>query len=109
MPRTTFTPGQTCACQAIVTNFETATLTGYPLFVLLEVSGTYFFAPSFSEFDKFDIDYPTGKSTVEVLPEFIWPSGAGHGWGIMWYGALTDSGITKLISNLGTFEFGWQE
>lgn len=105
-----FHPGDLCSCNARVLNFETTALQGYPLFVILDVLGSYFFAPEFTSFDSYLDQYPSipmGETLVEVLPEFAWPSGAGTLDGIMWYAALTDPGVTGLFGQLGSWEFGW--
>gem|GEM_PF-6702618 len=45
--------------------------------------------------------------TIDVLPLFAWPSGAGVAEGIMFHAAMTDPGITSLFGELDTFTFGW--
>ena len=69
----------------------------------------YFFAPDFSEFDYYEMEFAPGATPVQVLPEFEWPSGAGSAFGIWWYAAMTDAGITELYGTLGMFQFGWHD
>lgn len=111
MPSALFHPGETCNCYAIICNAEGQVLVGYPLFVILDVYGSYFFAPSFSDtFDYYlDIypEFPVGETVITVIPDFEWPSGAGSASGLIWYGALTNPEISDLFGDLGTFEFGW--
>ncbi len=113
MPLETFFPGDTCYCKVYVCNREGNTLKGHPIFIILDVYGSYFFAPGFTEeFDNYLDEYPEipeMESEIEVLPEFQWPSGAGCAEGIMWYGAITDPGVSHLVGELGTFAFGWCE
>ncbi len=112
MPGTLFHPGDLCGCSASVVNLDTAPIDGYPLFVVLDVYGSYFFAPGFTEFDSYLDDYPAfplGITTIDVLPEFVWPAGVGSANGIKWYAALTDPAMTGLYGELGTWEFGWTE
>lgn len=112
MTDTGFLPGELCACDALVCNAGTEELEGYPLFVILEVAGTYFFGPSFTEYDSYLADYPVfepGSTRVEVLPEFEWPSGAGSFDGCILYGALTDPAVTTLVGEMGSWTFGWSE
>jgi hypothetical protein len=80
-----------------------------PVFVVLDVFGSYYFAPDFSSFDRYIRTIEFGKMTIEVLPEFSWPSGVGSASGLMWYAAMTDPGMTSLLGELGTFYFGWHE
>jgi hypothetical protein len=107
-----FHSGEKCSCIAIVCNQEGHTLEGYPLFVLLEVFGSFFFAPSYNQtFDNYLIDHPIfspGETRITVLPEFDWPDITGSADGIKWYGAMTDPQMTKLTGTLGVFNFGWE-
>ena len=109
MPADLFTPGEPCACKAMVCNIEENTLSGYPLFIILDVAGRYYFAPKFNEFGFYERDYPIGETAVEVLPEFLWPSGVGSASGITWYGALTNPEMTEIYGKMDTFVFGWDE
>jgi len=107
-----FSDGDPCNCYAVICNAEWITLQGYPLFVILDVYGSYFFAPSFNTtFDNYLDAYPEiyqGEMVVEVIGDFEWPSGVGSASGLMWYGALTTPEMTELFGQLGTFEFGWE-
>ena len=107
MPAPIFHPGDVCWCHAIVCNAEGHTLTGYPLFVILDVLGSYFFAPTFGDFAFYDRSFEPGESTIEVLGEFNWPPGTGTLDGIIWYGAFTNPAMTDLFGELGIFSFGW--
>lgn len=111
MPSHMFHAGDICSCKAFVCNPFSEPITGYPLFIILDVLGTYFFAPTFSAYDNYLQTYPSfdpGITEIIVLPEFIWPSGVGSASGLYWYGALTDPEITELFGILGTWEFGWE-
>ncbi|MBN1356582.1 hypothetical protein JXA40_10015 [bacterium] len=110
MPGTMFHAGEPCACSATVLNAEIETLENYPLFVILDVFGQYYFAPSFSDFDNFLSCHPTfpiGYTAVSVLPEFAWPAGAGTVAGVRWYAGLTNPGMTALCGTMDIWEFGW--
>jgi aminopeptidase N len=113
MPGTLFTPGDTCSCRVFVTNAETDSLEMYPLFVILDVFGSYYFAPTFSEYDTYLALYPsfsTGVTEIEILPEFEWPGGeTGTVSGVRWYAALTDPGITGIFGSMDMWEFGWDD
>ena len=94
-----------------VCNADGAVISGYPLFVILDVYQTYFFAPSFGAFDSYLEQYPSfapGETTVQVLPAFAWPSGVSAAGGIQWVAALTNPQITELYGTLGTWTFGWE-
>jgi len=107
MPSTYFGSGDLCSCSVFVCNTDSQTYNNIPLFVILDVYGTYFFAPSFSEFDNYIIDVPTGQQTVEVLPEFFWPPGTSSAQDIIWYAAMTNAEMTELFGEMDTWIFGW--
>jgi len=113
MPSSLYRPGDICWCTATVCNAEAQALEGNPLWVILDVFGTYYFAPSFSQTpENYLAQYPrfeVGETVVEVLPSFTWPEGAGSANGVVWYGALTDPQVTTLVGELGSFTFGWEE
>ncbi|GEM_PF-3189449 len=102
-------PGDIVSCIVNVWNPGIGALDGYPLFVILDLMGELYFAPGFSDYDRFDETYPEGMSSVTVLPEFLWPDGVGSCWGAVWYAALTNPEITKLHGNWDTMMFGWHD
>ncbi len=112
MPSALFRTGDVCECRATVCNATGGTIENHPLFVILDVYQTYFFAPDFSSYDNYLDEYPTfgpGETVVQVLPQFAWPAGAGSASGIRWYAAMTDPSISELYGTLGSFTFGWME
>jgi hypothetical protein len=109
MPTDDFGPGDDCFCDVILCNPDQETYDDIPLFVILDVYGLYFFAPSFSDFDYYVEVVNPGEKTISVLPVFPWPSGVGNATGILWYAAMTDPAITGLFGELGMFSFGWHE
>ncbi|HPQ42394.1 MAG TPA: hypothetical protein PLV45_18625, partial [bacterium] len=109
MPSDHYHPGETCRCDLVVCNGEDDRLTGYALFMILDVYGAFFFAPSFGDFDYYDQTFEIGESTVEVLPAFYWPEGAGAAGPVAWYAAFTDPAITTLFGDMDMFEFQWSE
>ena len=87
-------------------------LHGYPLLVLLDVYGSLYWAPSFTQdFDSFlDLhpSLPEGETIVEVLPPFTWPHNVGSAYGIRLYAAVTDPESRILIGHWDMAEFGWE-
>jgi len=112
MPSRMFRAGDSCGCTVDVCNSDVSPITDHPLFVILDVYGNLFFAPSFNpEFDHYLADYPTfdpGRTTVEVLPVFSWPESAGSASGIQWIAALTNPEITGIVGDYDIFVFGWE-
>jgi len=79
-----------------------------PLFVILDVAGALFFAPSFGSFDKYDVVLPPNQQTMQmVLPEFDWPGGVGTASGINIYAGMTNAQMTQLFGDMDSFTFGW--
>ncbi|MBN1552198.1 agmatine deiminase family protein [bacterium] len=107
MPRTFYSPGDSCACRLTLCNPENLHYNRIPVFAILDVYGTYFFAPSFSEFDHYIVDLHPGLTEIQVLQEFTWPENAGNGNGIVWYAAMTDADITHILGDMDTWSFGW--
>jgi hypothetical protein len=107
MPSHNFGPGDTCYCDVTVCNPDVTPYSDIPVFVVLDVYGSYFFAPSFSGYDYYTETIPKGETIIPVLPSFAWPPGAGTASGIVWYAAMTNQAISELIGQFGIFEFGW--
>ncbi|MBN1357095.1 hypothetical protein JXA40_12605 [bacterium] len=107
MPQTVFRAGDECYCDVYICNPGSETYQNIPVFVILDVYGWYFFAPSFEEFDFYQMNIVPGLTTINVLPSFTWPSGVGSAFGILWYAGMTDPGITQLFGEYGIFTFGW--
>ncbi len=110
MPSHSFQAGDLCGCRAIVCNVTGSPIADHPLFVVLDVFGSYYFAPSFNSYDNYLQQFPvfsTGQTVVEVIPQFSWPSGTGNASGLRWYGALTNPSVSELFGEMGMWEFGW--
>ena len=107
MPYDEYNVGTTCYCRVHVCNTDTVPFTDVPVFVILDVYGTLFFAPSFSAFDYYADPIPPGMSTIDVLPEFPWPAGAGEAYGINFYAAMTNPEMTELLGEMDMITFGW--
>jgi hypothetical protein len=108
MPDSFFRPGDTCYLEATVCNGHEEPLVGYPLFIILDVYGEYWFAPSWNqELDYYAFDLPPGPTVFRPVPEFSWPAGDASATGIVFWGALLDPGMTEVAGNIGRFEFGF--
>ncbi len=109
MPAESFAPGDTFYCDITVCNPGPDTYSDIPLFMILDVYGVYYFAPSFTT----DLDYypfvtlEPGEQKVQVLEPFEWPQ-AGEGAAI-WYSAMTNPEITELLGIMDQKNFDWHE
>ena len=83
----------------------------YPLFVILDVYGVYFFGPGFSQtVDNYLAFYPQfdqGETHVQVLSEFYWPDSAGSATGIRFIAGLTDRDVVDIFGKYDVFTFSW--
>lgn len=109
MPSTSFSPGDPCSCDLYLCNPDGVTYADTPVFVILDILGTYFFAPDFSNFNHYTKDVAPGMTKLVVLPVFQWPTGAGSFEGAKWYAAMTDAGISMLFGEMDMIEFSWME
>lgn len=108
MPATDFTWPETCSCSVTICNPDANTYTDVPLFVILDIYGSLFFAPGFTPGAQwYTVDVPPGETEVSVLPAFTWPPGTGTGNGIIWYSAMTNPAMTALWGAMDTWTFGW--
>lgn len=111
MPDIFFEAGDPVYLRATVTNQSSMTITGFPLFVLLDVFGEYWAAPSWKPvvegLDYYSLDFPPGETIVDPISEFAWPEGAGSGQGIIFWGAVTNPGITDICGQYDNWQFGW--
>ena len=83
------------------------TYTDVPLFVILDIYGTLYFAPTFNDFDFYTMDVSPGEMDYIVLSEFIWPEATGSGEAT-WYAAMTNPEITELVGDFDSWTFGWR-
>ncbi len=110
MPSHMFYPGDECLCLVTVDNSSGQSLTNNPLFVILDVFGEYYFAPSFNNYhDNYAISFGPGETEIQVLSSFTWPYGAGAASNVAWYAALTNQPVTTVIGNIDSWEFSWAD
>ncbi len=109
MPSHSLRSGDIAYSNCTVWNPNDYVLDHHNLFVILDVFGDFYMAPSFTDFDCYPWSFPTGSTDVIVLPEFTWPSGVGSASGITWYAGLFNPEMTEIVGNVGVFDFGWSE
>ncbi len=112
MPASVIAPGDTVECRVTVCVTENEPMTGYPLFVLLEFNGLFYFAPSFDSFDHYLSLYPAflpGETDIEIVPAFIWPDTGGSTGSATWHSALTTPDMTAIFGQMDSFPFTWTD
>ncbi|MCD4653008.1 PQQ-binding-like beta-propeller repeat protein [bacterium] len=108
MPDHDFGWNDPCSCSVEVCNPGASALSNIPLFVLLDIYGTFYFAPAFTtDLSYYTINPVPGWSTVIVLPEFPWPPGTGTATNLTWYAAMTNQEMSDLLGEMDTWTFGW--
>ncbi len=108
MPAKYFSAGDSCACRVELCNPGPGVYPDIRLFVILDVYGDYFFAPTFTEFNYYEVEeLTTGPHEIEVLSPFSWPEGAGSAGNIVWYAGMSDSTMNHLLGQMDMWIFGW--
>ncbi len=112
MPGTLFGPGSPCFLNLLIEN-PAEPLSEASIFVALTVgTGQFWFFPGWVQYPP-DIDMEVRdipghtSSHIEILPEFLWPSGTGAFSGAQFIAAIVYNGT--LASNLAEITFGWSE
>ncbi len=109
MPSDMFYPGDICSLTVATTNtgsglFQTVLLT------VLDVYGQIYFWPAWSTvMDRDIVSLPAGASEIPVLPEFVWPQGAGQADGIFIHAGIMNTDMNEIVSNIDSFQFGWRQ
>ncbi len=113
MNDTNFSPGDLCMSTVTVDNDTGQSLNGYRLYVVLDIYGTYFFAPSLgTEVDSFSNDYPVfdpGETVITLLPAFTWPYNRLEALNALWMAALIDPDNGSVITGWDTWRFTWTD
>ncbi|MBN1297995.1 hypothetical protein JXA80_14550 [bacterium] len=111
MPGTHFTPADTCGLDLLIANTGPSRNAAQVFVALTVGTGDYWFYPNWIHYppavDWLSHDVSTGDDTLEILPGFAWPSGAGTFTGAMFLSAVVHEG--NLVSNLAEYSFGWSE
>ena len=112
LPATTFKQGDVFYLNATVCNHSEDIFNMHHCFIILDVLGDYWFAPSWvnvnSGLDSYNYSIPSGGWTFQVLPIFLWPEIQGSFDGVTIWGALTDPGITTIVGEIDQVQFGWR-
>lgn len=109
LPSHFFHAGDPCWVKAFLINQTAQSYQNVQFFCALTVGGEYFFYDTWTDVPKsFPNTLPAGTRTeLDILGEFLWPSGAGAGSGFQFIGVMMDSGMTQIIGDVGTWTFGF--
>ncbi|MBN2055457.1 glycoside hydrolase family 16 protein [bacterium] len=108
MPAHHFSPGDTCF---LTVEYGANRAVGIlPLGVVLDVYGSYFFAPCWQQEPQFMMVEVMGfPRSQTMIGAFDWPAGAGTALGLRWWAALLAPDLSWLNSNLADWEFSYDE
>lgn len=110
MPSTFYQPTDLCFLNAELCNPDPEPYADVPLFVVLDVYGSYYFWPDWTQLLDYEVIVLTpGIQVRHLINPFAWPSGAGSASGITFIGAMTDPGITQLWGGYSQLTFGWSD
>ena len=110
MPSNYLTPGTNCYCTVTVHNQTGQTISNCPLFVILWIENMVFFAPGWTSVDHYlatHPEFPPGDTSIDVINPFAWPDCAGACDEAIFFAAVTDPEVTRIMGDFGKFEFGW--
>lgn len=107
MPSDYYYPGDSFFLKIQICNTTPIPRESMPFFVILEISGEFYFAPGFTQFDFYHVNLTPGDITVEIIPEFLWPEDKGSVDGIVVHSAITDPLITEIYGQMDSFTFGF--
>lgn len=109
MPLDVFTMGDPCYLNAIICNTSDTQIIDIPTFIVLEITGTYWFWPTWNTTPDFLIDtYPAGQTLLNVIQEFIWPEFSPGMANVHFYGAILNAEMTEVMGEMGYLTFGWE-
>ncbi len=112
MPSDYYRPGDLCYLAVDLCNPDQP-ISNTRLCVVLDVMGSFWFAPGWGKYPEAGIDYyaidtlAQGITTMTILSEFQWPAVSDSLEGLMFYSALLDESMSQLLSDLGQFGFGF--
>jgi len=108
MPSHMYRPGDPCFLNISICNPDAWSLPDTPLFVILDVYGSCFFAPGWTEtLDYFTLTVMPGRAIFTVLEQFSWPPDTGNADGLTFYSAMTDPAFKRILGMYDTWGFGW--
>jgi len=94
----------TCA----ITNPGPESYLDQPLVILLDVYGSYYWYPGWTEMFNFhSLDLESEPINIEVF-RFVWPDIQGSASGLFFYGALLSQNFSQIVGHWDWVTFGWQ-
>ncbi len=106
---TDFQVGEEFLLEATLYNIGPDTYPNLPLIVLMDVYGSYFWYPGWTEtFDWDPVNLSVGEQWLEIL-RFTWPDVPGQADGITIYGAILTPDFSSILGDWDVVAFGWSE
>lgn len=112
MPSNYFRPGDIFYLKVLICKPQSPTIEEIPFFLILDVYGDYFFAPSWINIsegiDYFLIDWIYNEAyTITIIREFQWPEGVGSMDNLIFWAAITDENMSQLLAGPESVTFGF--
>ncbi len=105
-------PGIRWHLDAVVCNAQGVAVDGYPLHVVIEYAGQYFFGPSFSmEYDSYQEGNPgflPGETVVSIIEGLEWPEGIGSG-SCGFFGVILTPDLSAVWGGWDSVRVNWIE
>lgn len=111
LPDIAFNQGEVFFMDAMIQNYEQQTITDVPLFVILDIQGSYWFWPSWKAgsegIDYLRIDCPVEGLVMSIIDPFAWPA-VNLPMDLRFWGAVLDATFSHPISNIEMIALGWE-
>ncbi|MCD4654015.1 hypothetical protein K8T06_08765 [bacterium] len=107
MPATTYHAGDEFYCRVFSCNPTDTSYSDIPLFVILDIYGNYYFAPSFTDYDHYSLLLVPGFNKTMVIQSISWPTVESVCSNVWFHAGMTDRAITELLGDPDSFMFGW--
>jgi len=102
-------PGDTFLLSLTACNGDPTQAITFPVFLVLDVFGTYYFSPGWTEdLSSHQWSIPPCSCVENIILEFEWPETGSEADGIIFYCAMLNDEMTELIGELGMCVFGWR-
>ncbi len=108
MPSDLYGPGDVCWVNAHLCNNDYETREDVPVCVLIDLAGSYWFWPVWSEaFNVSVMDLEPGLTTLSIVPMFNWPTYTPAFNDAVIFGALLNAEMSELVGDYGFWRFSW--
>ena len=109
MPSDFYRPNDECATNVIINNPGESLEDARLVAALMIGSGVWFYPSWSNQLDSQLLDIGNGESTVVILSQFIWPTGAGAYYPLFFIAGLVDKEYEEFLGMPDIWKFGFGE